>query len=246
MPSYKEGVTAPVQRLRGGEGQSLVHQACEAILHTIARGVFLPGDRMVEAHIADDLGFSRVPVREALRGLEHRGLLHSPDKGLRLIVPTQRDVEELVELRHMMEIAALRHAMARKSGPDRWSALRATLEEGRSASAAKDATRTIVADRLFHEALWREADHNLLLSNLIQLWQRHLVMGTAVREQIDFDAGQADHESILAAIEANDLDEAERRLTAHIGWLAQQNFASALEGAREARRLASLRAKWRS
>ncbi|MDJ0390703.1 GntR family transcriptional regulator [Roseomonas sp. E05] len=246
MPNFKAGVTAAVERVRGSEGQSLVQQACDAIVHAIARGVFLPGDRMVEAYIAEDLGFSRVPVREALRGLEHRGLLHSPDKGLRLIVPTQRDVEELVELRRMMESAALRHAMARQGGPDRWNSLRDALREGRAAAAARDATRAIVADRRFHEALWREAGHELLLSSLIQLWQRQLVMCTAMREQIDFKTGQADHEGILAAIEAGDWEEAERRLTAHGGWLAQQDFAAALKGAREARRLAALRAKWRT
>lgn len=244
MSSY--GETPPVQRLRGGEDQSLVHQACDAIIHAIAQGVFLPGDRMVEAHIAEDLGFSRVPVREALRGLEHRGLLNSPDKGLRLIVPTQRDVEELVELRRMMESAALRHAMAREGAPNRWNALRDALREGRAAAAARDATRTIIADRRFHEALWREADHGLLLSNLTLLWQRQLVMCTAVREQIDFKAGQTDHEGILAAIEAGDREEADRRLTAHSGWLAQQDFAAALKRALEARRLAALRAKWRT
>ncbi|MHB0671699.1 GntR family transcriptional regulator [Roseomonas mucosa] len=244
MSSY--GVTPPVQRLWGGEDQSLVHQACDAIIHAIAQGVFLPGDRMVEAHIAEDLGFSRVPVREALRGLEHRGLLNSPDKGLRLIVPTQRDVEELVELRRMMESAALRHAMARKGGPDRWNGLRAALREGGAAAAARDATRTIIADWQFHEALWREADHGLLLSSLIQLWQRQLVMCTALREQIAFKASQADHESILAAIEAGDREAAERRLTDHSGWLAQQDFAAALKRAQEVRGLATLRAKWRS
>lgn len=237
MPTYNTGVTSPVQRLRGGEDRSLVEQASEAILHAIARGVFLPGDRMVEAYIARDLGFSRVPVREALRRLESQGLLEAagPRGGLWLIEPTQRDVDELIELRRLMELLALRKAMANKNKAERWTMMRYAVQEGAAAASAKDANRMLAADRLFHKGLWQAAGHALLLVSLGQLSQRQMVMWSVVRDALAFDVAQSEHEDILAAIEAEDLKTAERRLSYHVRWLAREDLKEALTAAREMR-----------
>lgn len=236
MPTYNTGVTAPVQRLRGGEDRSLVEQAAEAILHAIARGVFLPGDRMVEAYIARDLGFSRVPVREALRRLESQGLLEAagPRGGLWLIEPTQRDVDELIELRRFMEVIALRKAMANKDKAERWTMMRYAVQEGAAAAATKDASRMLAADRLFHKGLWQAAGHLLLFTNLSQISQRQMVMCSVVQDALAFVA-QSEHEGILAAIEAEDLKTAERRLSHHVRWLAREDLKTVLTAAREMR-----------
>lgn len=70
--------------------RTLVDQAVEAIVAGAARGVILPGDRIVEADLARALGMSRVPVREALRLLESQGLVSSaPYKGIRLTPVTR-------------------------------------------------------------------------------------------------------------------------------------------------------------
>ena len=65
--------------------RTLVDQVVDAIVAGAARGVILPGDRIVETEIAQELSMSRVPVREALRLLESQGLVvSSPYKGVRL------------------------------------------------------------------------------------------------------------------------------------------------------------------
>lgn len=235
MSTHIPDVTALVRRIDGGSSQSLVEQASDAILDAIARGVFLPGDRMVEAHIAADLGFSRVPVREALRGLDSRGFLQPGGRSLRLIEPTQRDVAELIELRRMLETAALRHALAQHRGVERWRPLHAALQEGKAAAATKDSTRVIAADRLFHELLWRQAGHSFLLSSLIELWHRQMIMWSVLRDRLPFEAAQSEHEAILTAIEAGDMKTAERCLMLHIGWLGLQDFRAALADARAGR-----------
>ena len=55
----------------------MVAQAADAMVTPAARGAFLPGDWLVEAEIARELGISRVPVREALRLLESQGIVFS-------------------------------------------------------------------------------------------------------------------------------------------------------------------------
>src|SRR3712207_7909399 len=67
MPDPPPSVPPEVRRLLPVQPRTMVEQAAEAIVAAAARGAFLPGDRLVEAEIARDLGISRVPVREADR-----------------------------------------------------------------------------------------------------------------------------------------------------------------------------------
>ncbi len=156
MPIFKSDVSKPVRQVPGNPDRTLAEQAADAVLQAIARGVFLPGDPMIEAYIARDLGFSRVPVREALRRLESQGLVKGglPRQCARLIEPTQRDVDELIELRRTLEVMALRHALARDDEADRWQSMRRSVAEGRIAAQARDQDCMLAADRLFHRELW--------------------------------------------------------------------------------------------
>ncbi|MBD0276255.1 MAG: GntR family transcriptional regulator, partial [Acetobacteraceae bacterium] len=82
----------------------MVEQAAEAIVAAAARGAFLPGDRLVEAEIARDLGISRVPVREALRLLESQGIVvNTPYRGVRLVEVDARRVQQMLEVRCVLE-----------------------------------------------------------------------------------------------------------------------------------------------
>lgn len=223
MPIFKTEVNKPVRQVPGRPDRTLAEQAADAILQAIARGVFLPGDPMIELYIARDLWFSRVPVREALRRLERLGIVDggSPHQCARLIEPTQRDVDELIELRRMLEVMALRHALACRDNPNRWQSMRYDVAEGRSAARARDQVRMLAADRLFHRGLWEASDNALLLTILTQLAQRQMVMWSPVRDNMAFGTAQAEHEAILAAIEQDDNSEAERLLSAHVRWHRQ-------------------------
>ena len=111
----------PVRRLAPVQPRTMVEQAAEAVVAAAARGAFLPGDRLVEAEIARDLGISRVPVREALRLLESQGIVVStPYKGMRLMQVTNRAVAELTRVRTALETVALKEIAAarRASGND--------------------------------------------------------------------------------------------------------------------------------
>ena len=239
MPIFKSGVKQPVSQAPGRADRTLAEQAADAILQAIARGVFLPGDPMIEVYIARDLGFSRVPVREALRRLESLGIVEagSPRQPARLIEPTQRDVDELIELRRTLEGMALRHALACRDDPDCWQAMREGVTKGRSAARARDKVRMLTADRLFHRGLWEASDNTLLLNSLTQLAHRQLVMWSPVRDSMAFNMAQAEHEAILAAIERRNVGEAERLLSDHVRWPRQVDITEAVEAARQKRAL---------
>lgn len=239
MPIFKTEVNKPVRQAPGRPDRTLAEQAADAILEAIARGVFLPGDPMIELYIARDLGFSRVPVREALRRLESLGIVDggAPRECARLIEPTQRDVDELIQLRRTLEVMALQQALACRDDRNRWQSMRYGVAEGRLAARARDQVRMLAADRLFHRGLWEASGNSLLLTSLTQLAQRQMVMWSPVRDNMAFDTAQAEHEAILAAIEMNDADEAERLLSIHVRWHRQVDITQALEAAREKRAL---------
>src|SRR5688500_5352071 len=93
------GARSEVRRLLPVQPRTMVEQAAEAIVAAATRGAFLPGDRLVEAEIARDLGISRVPVREALRLLESQGIVNStPYKGMRLMDVTNAGVSALMRV----------------------------------------------------------------------------------------------------------------------------------------------------
>jgi DNA-binding GntR family transcriptional regulator len=103
----------PAAAWRKVRPRTLVAEATEQIIAAVARGLILPGDRIVEQDIADALGISRVPVREALRLLESQGLVVSkPYKGMRLTPLTRARVDEVVEVRVALEKSAARRAVA--------------------------------------------------------------------------------------------------------------------------------------
>src|SRR3712207_6223764 len=133
----------------------MVEQAAEAIVAAAARGVFLPGDRLVEAEIARDLGISRVPVREALRLLESQGIVVStPYKGMRLMQVSNRSVAELMRVRLALETLAV-HELLRQEGPERLRALRLAAEACNRAAQAGDPVLIVAADEHFHGELCR-------------------------------------------------------------------------------------------
>ena len=237
VPSFRGVPPGSIRHVVGDITRSLAEQAADAILHAIATGILLPGDSLIEAEIARDLGFSRVPIREAIGRLESFGLIDGGSlwKSARLFEPTQKDIDELIELRRSMEVMALRHALRNQGGAAYWKDLRAALREGRAAAKSKDQDKMVAADRLFHRTLWDASKNSLLRSSLDLLAKRQMVMWSAVRDSICFPRAQTEHEAVMAAIDQGDGAEAERLLAFHIRWHRHENIAEAIARARERR-----------
>src|SRR5689334_25436564 len=106
-------MTAELQA--GLEAPSLVELAVRRLRGEIVEGAFAPGERLVEEQLTRRLGISRAPLREALRLLGQQGLVeHLPRRGVRVATVSEAEVDELFELRDVLErhavVVALRRA----------------------------------------------------------------------------------------------------------------------------------------
>lgn len=121
----------------------LRQQVAERIEQMLVQGRLKPGERLVESDLAQLLGVSRGPVREALQLLDHEGWIeHRPRHGATVRRRTAREVEELFEVRRVLEIHAARLA-ARNADAEGRARLTALM------TACEDAARTRDDERLF-------------------------------------------------------------------------------------------------
>ncbi|MGC8839343.1 MAG: GntR family transcriptional regulator [Anaerolineae bacterium] len=191
----------------------------EKLRAAILRGTFKPGDHLVETTIAEQLGVSRAPVREALSALERAGLVVCvPRKGYFVIDFTEKDIEEIYSLRLLLELGALRRALPRITEADleELQALVRRLDE--SARRMEAPEETVALDLSFHGYICRLADHERLLSCWDNLRaQAQLLVGVTTKTHYDHpeEPGKL-HQAILNAIQERDLARAEQVLAAHM------------------------------
>jgi DNA-binding GntR family transcriptional regulator len=145
---------------------TLSEQVVEAVVARAARGLILPGDRLVEAVIADELKVSRIPVREALRLLESQGLVVStPYKGVRLSPMTRTRLDQIAEVRIGLEVIAARRAVTHgKNQKADLKPLERKIEKLEQMAKRRDSYGIASADAAFHRELCRLSKNDLLCS----------------------------------------------------------------------------------
>jgi DNA-binding GntR family transcriptional regulator len=190
----------------------LREQVKELLLERILAHEYAPGDRLVETRIAQELGVSQAPVREALRELETLRLVESaPFKGARVRAASDRELAEIYPIRAALEDVAARAASERLAGKV------APLErEIRKMAKAKHLREQVEHDVRFHRLIV-EASGN---ARLIEMWQSLQVeartMITAIRTGLDpVDVAQR-HEPIVEALRRQDADAAGREIRRHV------------------------------
>lgn len=132
---------------------SLVELAVSRLSREILSGNTDPGERLVEEQLTRRFGISRAPLREALRLLAQQGLVeHVPRRGVRVATLSDRDVEELYEVRDVLERHALTSALPPAPEVD-MSPLAEAVEVMRVADRVGDRLEVANAHRSFHVAL---------------------------------------------------------------------------------------------
>ncbi len=127
-------------------------QVYDTILGEIRAGRLGQGEALVELDVAERLGVSRTPVREALFQLARDGLLVERERGYRLAALTLRDLLDILEIRLMLEPGIARHA-ARLAGRSDTAALARELDRERQSVAAADHGPFVEANLRFRERL---------------------------------------------------------------------------------------------
>ena len=187
----------------------------DRLIEEIHAGSLLPGARLTETDIAERLGVSRTPIREALRRLEAEGLVvHRPRVGATLRELSYSEVMELYEMRSVLECAAAR--MAARAASDieisELAAINADMDNART-----DPIRLYELNRQFHLALLDAAKNRFLTQAINGLQKTLLILGpTTLADSQRAEEAVAEHDAVLAALRSRDGDAAASAMQNHI------------------------------
>ena len=194
----------------------------QTLRQAILRGELEPGERLMEIHLANRLGVSRTPIREAIRKLELEGLvLMIPRRGAEVAEITEKSMRDVLEVRRALEVLAVSLSCDRISG-EQIEALKEAAEEFDRSLTSDDVTRTAEADVHFHDIIYRSTDNQRLiqlLSNLGEQMYRYRVEYLKHREfhpQIS-----REHKELISYLEAGQKGQAEEKIAVHIDKQAQ-------------------------
>lgn len=190
--------------------------ALDALRRAIVAGELRPGQRVPQEEVADAIGVSVAPVREALRVLEQEGqVTYFPRRGYFVTELRIEDLEEIYALRQLLEERAARHALA---GVDRerLKRIEAAAAECEQAALRGDVAAELQANRHFHLAILQADDQPHTLRMIALLWDsteayRAMYYNSPEERHHSIEA----HERILAALRAGDADRLVAELDEH-------------------------------
>jgi DNA-binding GntR family transcriptional regulator len=192
----------------------LGQQIREILLERIFKGELQPGDRIVELQLANELGTSQAPVREALRELQSLGFVeHEPYRGTRVRRITEKELAEIFPVRAALEELAAQEAASRLNG--RVEELEREFEAMRAAAGRKDLQDLAGHDARFHRLIVEAAENKVLLDLWKTLRVEARVVVTALKTDIDLDELAEMHRPLLEALAEGSPEKAGRALRYH-------------------------------
>jgi DNA-binding GntR family transcriptional regulator len=200
--------------------QRATDEVYEALRQAVLSHIFQPGERLQLEEIAAKLGVSQTPVRNAVQKLASEGLIEiRPRSGTYVATLTKQEIEETFELRRALECLAAERAIHRMGA--------AEVAEMKSL-VARMAEPVTDDDGLVKRQAWNTQFHAILIrasgnQRLQQMYDELRANIQIARVHVAehnrgsrFELEQAEHEGIIAAIEARDLEALQRNLTDHI------------------------------
>ena len=149
--------------------QPLREAVCETLRDAIRTGILEPGERLMEVQLAEELGISRTPVREAIRKLEQEGyVIMMPRRGTYVSDISTNDVKEIFEIRSALESLATGLA-ARRIEPEELETLQNLLIEIEGYIIENDMEKIVETDIKFHGLLYKVSRNERLVSIISNL-----------------------------------------------------------------------------
>ncbi len=213
--------------------KQLHHEVAEMIRAAILDGRFKPGEWLRQERIAQELGVSQMPVREALKELAAEGLIeHLPYRGVRVVEFSPEDIMDLYAHRAFLEGSAAR-AAAQNITVQELKELQDLLAQMGASLEPEQLAKYRLLNRRFHEIVFTASRRQYLVRTLAQMWAAFPTMlignftPTATtpvpgRERNDV----AEHEAILSALQRHDPQAAEQAMRSHIEITAGQFIRS--------------------
>ena len=192
-------------------------QAVEMLRASIVAGELEPGEIYSAPALAERLGVSATPVREAMLDLANDGLVEPVrNRGFRVVVVDEDALDEISELRQMLEVPAMAKVVAR-AGDEQLAALFAKVDRIEAAALRSDAAEFLFADRDFHLSLLILGGNTRLVRLVGQLRNQTRLAGIRVlAESGQLMASALEHRPILQAVCRRDAELAQGLMRAHL------------------------------
>lgn len=189
----------------------------ENIRSAIIEGTLKPGERLMEIQLAEQLGVSRTPVREAIRKLELEGLvIMLPRKGAYVTNISKKDLIDRLEVRLGLEGMAAYYAASRISDEE-LKHLEKISEELKEYVCQKDVENMLIKDEEFHNSIFDAAGNIKLISIMQNIWET--VYRFRLKYMSDYSSAVnivEEHKRIIEALKKGKANLAERLAKEHI------------------------------
>jgi DNA-binding GntR family transcriptional regulator len=199
------------------ERRSLGWYAYENLKQAIVNGELLPGERVVESRVADTLGISRTPVREAIHKLEREGRLYQNTAGGFFVAGlTRKEIEETFGIRSVLESYAARLA-ANNHEKEELDPLERKIEEFRLCLERKDMDALPRINTELHDLLYALSRSPKLIKMINELKDKIFRFRQMILKNENMaETSNKDHMLMLELIKKRDLDGVERVVREHI------------------------------
>lgn len=223
--SSTEDPTASEPAFKRVKRVSLAHQVAAILRDSIVRGDLKAGERLVEMEIAQQMGTSQAPVREALQRLELDGLVERKSRTATYVSDISLDeMYEIALIRTTVEGLAIRHT-AECITSDQCNELELLVQQMRQAALANNISELTSYDLDFHRRICEWSGKKVLVrvwKPLYYQWQR-LLIATHPYAFTDLTEVADLHQEIVEVLKKKDVDGAQRLMTEHILFIWQQN-----------------------
>lgn len=196
--------------------ERVFHEIHEKILN----GVYRDSEELREIALAEELGVSRTPVREALRQLELEGLVKIvPNKGAVVTAITKKDVKDIYMIRSMLEGLCARWATENitEEQLDEMEEILLLSEFYINKKKKEPTSQVVELDGKFHEVLY-EASDSRIMKHLLSDFHKYvrLARRTSVENPERAEKSIEEHRALLEAIKTKDADKAEELANKHM------------------------------
>ena len=183
----------------------------------ILRGELKPGERLMEIQLANKLGVSRTPIREAIRKLELEGLvLMIPRKGAEVAQITEKNMQDVLEVRKALEELSVQLACERITA-EQVEEMKMAAEDFRKVLKSGNVTKIAEADVKFHDIIFAATNNQrliTLLNNLREQMYRFRV--EYLKQKECYPQLLEEHDKLIALISGGEVEEACELMGCHI------------------------------
>lgn len=189
----------------------------QTLRQAILRGELQPGERLMEIQLANKLGVSRTPIREAIRKLELEGLvLMIPRKGAEVAEITEKSLRDVLEVRGSLEELAVELACERIT-QEQIEELKSAAKEFEITLKDGDLTEYAEADVKFHDVIYHATDNMRLIQLLYNLREQMYRYRVEYLKRAEVHSSLLDeHQVIIATLENRDKKAAKQAIRKHV------------------------------